>query len=118
MGARLSDSAAYAHLWGTDEARAIFDDDARLATWLHIIVSLARAQAALGIIPTASAEAIARHARVDRLDMDLVARETRRTSHSTLGLIRALQAVLPGEAAEHVYYGVTCLLYTSPSPRD
>ena len=107
MGARLSDSAAYAHLWGTAESRAIFDDDARVSAWLAILTVLARAQADLGIIPASSADAIAAHARVDRLDMDLVASETRRTSHSTLGLIHALQVVLPPEAAEHVYYGIT-----------
>jgi adenylosuccinate lyase len=107
MGARLTDSAAYAHLWGTDDARAIFDDDARVQTWLDVLVALADAQAEQGIIPTASAEAIRVCAQVDHLDLDFIASETRRTSHSTLGLINGLKQVLPPDAAEHVYYGVT-----------
>jgi adenylosuccinate lyase len=107
MGARLTDSAEYAHLWGTDEVRAIFDQDARLQAWIDILVALAEAQAELGIIPRSSAAAIAEHACGDRLDRDLVAAETRRTSHSTLGFIAALKAILPADAAEHVYYGVT-----------
>jgi 3-carboxy-cis,cis-muconate cycloisomerase len=106
MGARLSDSRLYAHLWGTDELRAVFDEEARLQTWLEILAALAAAQAELGIIPAASAEAIAA-ASVDRLDLDLAAAETRRTSHSTLGLIAALRRALPAEAAEHIYYGAT-----------
>ena len=41
------------------------------------------------------------------LDIDVVVAETRRTSHSTLGLIAALQQVLSEDAAEWVYYGAT-----------
>jgi hypothetical protein len=107
MGARLSDSRLYAHLWGTEELRAVFDEEARLQSWLDILAALAAAQAELGIIPASSAEAIAAVASVDRLDLDLAAEETRRTSHSTLGLIAALQLLLPAEAAGHVYYGAT-----------
>ena len=107
MGARLSDSAEYAHLWGTDEARAVFDDDARRQAWLDILVALAQAQAELGIIPAPAAAGIAKGARIEKLDLDFLAAETRRTSHSTLGLIHALQRVLPDDAAEFVYYGAT-----------
>jgi adenylosuccinate lyase len=107
VGARLSDSPAYAHLWATEESLALLDEGARWQRWLDILAALAGAQAELGIIPAASADAITRGARVELLDLDLVAAETRATAHSTLGLIRALQRVLPAEAAEHVYYGAT-----------
>jgi adenylosuccinate lyase len=50
MGARLTDSAEYAHLWGTEEVRAIFDQDARRQAWIEILIALAEAQAELGII--------------------------------------------------------------------
>ncbi len=107
MGARLTDSALYAHLWGTDELRAVFDERARLQGWLDVVAALARAQAKLGIVPPEAADAITELATVDRLDLDFVAAETRRTSHSTLGLIHGLQRVLPPEAAGHVYVGTT-----------
>jgi len=107
MGARLTDSAEYAHLWGTEEVRAVFDQDARRQAWTEILIALAEAQAELGIIPAAAAAAISEEARADRLDLDLLAAETRRTSHSTLGFIAALKATLPADAAEHVYYGIT-----------
>jgi adenylosuccinate lyase len=107
MGARLTDSAEYAHLWGTDEVRAVFDQDARRQSWIEILIALAQAQAELGIIPAAAAAAIAGGARADRLDLELLAAETRRTSHSMLGFIAALKATLPADAAEHVYYGIT-----------
>jgi len=104
---RLSDSAQYAHLWGTTESAQLFDERARLQSWLDILTALAAAQARLGIIPAGSAAHIAAHARAELLDLDLVARETRRTSHSMLGLIRGLQQLLPESAREHVYVGAT-----------
>lgn len=107
MTARLTESRLYRHLWGTSEVRAIFREDARLQSWLDILTALARAQAEVGLIPTDAADAIAAHADVTLLDLDLVARETRRTGHSTLGLIHGLRAVLPLTASEHVYFGAT-----------
>jgi len=107
MGARLTDSRQYAHLWGTPEVRALFDEPARLQDWLDILSALASAQARLGIIPAESAELIAKHADATRLDLDYVAEQTRLTGHSTLGLIRELQRVLPEPAREHVYLGAT-----------
>jgi adenylosuccinate lyase len=107
MVARLTDSEQYAHLWGTEELRAVFEERRRLQSWLDILVALAAAQAELGIIPGEAARAIAAAASGDRLDLAFVAAETRRTSHSTLGLIRGLERVLPPEAREHVYYGAT-----------
>jgi adenylosuccinate lyase len=103
MGTRLSDSPLYAHLWGTDELEAVFGEEARLQTWLDILVALAHCQGRLGIIPPEAAQHIAAHARVELLDLDLVAAETRKAGHSTLGLIKALEGV----AGEYVYYGAT-----------
>ena len=123
MVARLADSDLYAHLWATAELRAIFDEQARLQSWLDILAALARAQARVGIIPAESAAAITEAAQVERLDMDYAAAETRATSHSTLGVIHAFQRILPEAAREHVYLGVTVQDITdtwtslSPSPR-
>lgn len=107
MGSRLADSPQYAHLWGTDETRRIFDDDGRLGAWMQILAALARAQARLDIIPADAAAAISAHVDPGALDMDYLADETRRTSHSTLGLIHAWQRILPEHARQYVYYGAT-----------
>ncbi|MGH3321415.1 MAG: class-II fumarase/aspartase family protein, partial [Streptosporangiaceae bacterium] len=107
MSARITDSLLYAHLWGTSEVRALLDERARLQGWLDVLVALARAQAAEGVIPPSAADAIARCADVDRLDLNYAAEQTRLTSHSTLGLVRALRAVLPREACDQVYVGAT-----------
>jgi adenylosuccinate lyase len=107
MGTRLSDSEQYRHLWGTTELESVFEERARLQRWLDILSALAAAQARLDLIPSEEAALIAQHARADLLDLDLVGVETRRTSHSMLGLIRALQQILPESAREYVYVGAT-----------
>jgi adenylosuccinate lyase len=101
------DSTLYRHLWGTEEARAIFEEPARLRSWLAILAALADAQADLGIVPAEAAQAIRTGAVAERLDLSFVASETRRTGHSTLGLIHGLRRILPASAAEWVYYGIT-----------
>ena len=90
----------YAHLWGTPELAELFEERARLQSWLDIIAALAAAQARLGVIPGDAAQLIADHADAAQLDLELVAGETRRTSHSMLGLIAGLQQILPAEAGE------------------
>jgi adenylosuccinate lyase len=84
------ETTLYRHLWGTEEARAIFEERARLCSWLAILVALAEAQAELGIVPAEAARAIRTGAVAERLDLEFVAEETRRTGHSTLGLIRGV----------------------------
>jgi adenylosuccinate lyase len=107
MTAHPADSTVYRHLWSTPELHVVFDDAGCTQGWLDVLVALARAQAEHGLIPSDAAEAIAAHARVDELDLDAVAAGTRATGHSTLGLIRALQTVLPEHAREWVYYAAT-----------
>jgi adenylosuccinate lyase len=107
MGAHLVDSVLYGHLWSTPELHARFDDRGRIQLWLEILAALAEAEAEVGLVPEEAAQQIRRHARVDLLDLDRVAAETRASSHSTLGLIRCLQEVLPAGVREWVYHGAT-----------
>lgn len=104
---RIADSKMYAPLWGTEELRAHFSEEGRLQAWLTILAALAEAQAANGIIPDRAAANIRSKADVELLDLDYIAAETRRTSHSTLGLIRGLERVLEPDDAQFVYYGAT-----------
>lgn len=106
MDGHLIDSEIFGHQWSTSESHAVFDEPARVRRWVGVVAALAEAQADVGIIPVSSAEAIG--ALRDRdVDLTAVAERTKATSHSTLGLIQVLQQMLPGAAAEHVYYGTT-----------
>ncbi len=107
MSSRIADSSAYAHLWGTSELRAVFDEPARVQAWLDVLAALARAQATVGLVSDSAAGLITEHARVDALDLERVAEGTRATGHSTLGLIQELRRVLPEEAGDAIYGGAT-----------
>ncbi|MDX6253445.1 MAG: hypothetical protein QOF10_6805 [Kribbellaceae bacterium] len=107
MGAHLVDSVIYGHLWSTPEIHRLLDDEGRLQAWLEILATLAEAQADVGLVPADAARAIRKHADVGLFDLAQVAEQTRATGHSTLGLIRCLQDVLPADAREWVYYGAT-----------
>ena len=100
-------SRIYGHLWTTPEVSALFTDEGRTQAWLDILAALAQAQADVGLVPRAAADAIQAGADVSQLDLALVAEQTRATGHSTLGLIRALRGSLPAQAREWVYYGAT-----------
>jgi len=107
MTAHPIDSGLYGHLWGTGELRRLFDDEGRIQSWLEILAALAEAQAEVGLVPEEAALSIRAHADVKLLDLARVAELTRSTGHSTLGLIRCLQEILPPSAQEWVYYGAT-----------
>jgi adenylosuccinate lyase len=106
-GLTPGDSIVYGHLWATDETRALFDDDGRTRLWLRIIGALAAAQAECGLIPADAAEAIVTRMSTGEVDLEAVGAETRRTGHSTLGLIRVLARDLAEEHADWLYYGAT-----------
>ena len=106
-GAHPADSAVFGHLWTTAEASALFSDEGRIQAWLRVLAALAQAQADVGLVPQAAAAAIEAHADASKLDLTLIAEQTRATGHSTMGLIRALREVLPEHAREWVYYGAT-----------
>jgi adenylosuccinate lyase len=107
VSTRVVDSLGYRHLWTAPELDRLFEERSRLQRWLDILAALARAQASLGIIAEDSARAITEQADARRLDLGRIAADTRRTGHSTLGLIHELQRILPAPAREHVYYGAT-----------
>jgi adenylosuccinate lyase len=110
MPSHLSDSLIYRNSWGTDETRAIFDDEPRTRAWLEILAVLAETQAEVGLIPAEAAREVARACRSLPLDAEFfeeVRRGFEATNHSTLGLIKAVQRRCPGDSGEWVYYGAT-----------
>jgi adenylosuccinate lyase len=110
MPVHISDSLIYRNSWGTDETRALFDDEPRTRAWLEILAALAEAQAEVGLIPAEAAREVARACRELPLDAEFfeeVRKGFEATNHSTLGLIQAVQRRCPGETGEWVYYGAT-----------
>ena len=70
----IIDSRMFRDLYGTAEMRAVFTDEAVVAHWLEVEAALARAQAAVGLIPQDAAETITRCAASASLDLDVLRR--------------------------------------------
>jgi adenylosuccinate lyase len=107
MPSGVFDSILLKHLWGTDELRAIFNDENRVQKWFDYEAALALSQAELGIIPHAAAVEIAGKAKVGNVDLEAIAAEVRRAKHPLVPALRALQAICAGDHGEYLHFGPT-----------
>jgi 3-carboxy-cis,cis-muconate cycloisomerase len=88
--------------------RAIFEDRARLQRMLEFEAALARAQAALGVIPTLATDKIVQAARPERYDLARLAEDAAWTGDIGITLVNALAAEVAKadpEAASYVHWG-------------
>src|SRR3989442_8927018 len=79
-------------LFGTDEARAAFDDRALLQGWLDAESALARAEAEVGVIPGEAADRIAAEADASHFDTGALRRGIAESQHPLVPFVRALAA--------------------------
>jgi adenylosuccinate lyase len=107
MPSHITDSIFLKDLYGTDEMRAIFDDQSLLQKWLDVEVALAQAEAELGVIPQAAADEITRKGRAELMDTVWMKREIDHTLHPIVPLIRAFKAACDGDAGEYIHWGAT-----------
>ncbi|GLZ35012.1 3-carboxy-cis,cis-muconate cycloisomerase [Lentzea sp. NBRC 105346] len=100
------DSGILAPTWAGTPVEREVDDRAWLRAMVDVEGALARAQARLGVIPAAAAEAISA---VDPARLDLVdlAHRSRAAANPVVAFVPALTALLPPEAAEYVHRGST-----------
>ena len=87
--------------------RALLARDARWQAWLDVEVALARAQAAIGMIPVPAATEIERKARLDLFDLDRVTEGLRVTGHGLVPLVWELDRLCEGDAGGYVHWGAT-----------
>ncbi|WP_326553527.1 adenylosuccinate lyase [Micromonospora sp. NBC_01813] len=100
------DSLTVTSFFGNAEMRAVFNDRQLMQAWLDVEAALAGAQADLGIVPTAAAQAIAAAARVESLDLATVASDAADTVHPLVPMVRALTRAA-GDAGRYVHLGAT-----------
>ncbi len=105
--AQIADSRFHGHNYSTPASRRIFCDDCRVRRWVAIEAALAESEAELGLIPTEAGDAIVHAAGAEGLDLDAVAQGIRRTSHSLVAVLGALQEACAGDAGQYVHYGAT-----------
>src|SRR5262245_19887600 len=90
--------------------RAVLDDRARLQRMLDFIVALARAEAAIGIVPALASDQIANVAKAERYDLKVLGEEAVAAGNIATPLISALTAEVAktdAAAAGYVYFGAT-----------
>jgi 3-carboxy-cis,cis-muconate cycloisomerase len=87
--------------------RALYRLENRWQAWLDVEVALARAQAELGIIPAAAAEAIAGAARLDKMDRARIDEGLARTGHTIVPLVWELSRIVGEPHGGWVHWGAT-----------
>jgi 3-carboxy-cis,cis-muconate cycloisomerase len=90
--------------------RAVLDDRARLQRMLDFIVALARAEAAVGLVPALASDQIANAAKAERYDVKALGEEAVAAGNLAIPLINALTAEVAKAdpaAAGWVHWGST-----------
>jgi len=87
--------------------RAAVSDRAWLTAMLDAEAALARAAAAIGLIPAAAATAITAACRPDRYDIAALGAAAGGSGTPVLPLVDALRSAVPPDVAEFVHYGAT-----------
>jgi len=105
MPVRLIESLAT-----TEPLAALFSDHSILSAMLGFEAALARAEAHVGVIPAAAAEAIAKAARPEALDAEELSRQALRAGTLSIPLVKALTAAVRAvdpASARFVHWGAT-----------
>ncbi len=107
MATNPADGTVLGTLYGSDAMRAVFAERQWLQYMLDVEAALARAQARLGIVPDAAANAIAKAANADKLDLKELAAGTRVTGYPVVALTKALAKAAGMKAGGYVHWGAT-----------
>ena len=107
MPSNAIDSLIFKDMYGTDELRAVFSDEQLVQCWLDYEAALARAEAAVGLVPLEAAVEISRKARVELIDFDALRQGIYETTHELVPLIWQLASLCEGAAGGYVHWGAT-----------
>lgn len=87
--------------------KAIFSEEGKLARLLAVEAAVARAEAAVGVVPKSAADEIARKATVGFVKPDRVHEIEGEIRHDLMAVVKALAEVCDGNAGGYVHFGVT-----------
>ncbi len=93
--------------YGSNEMRAIFDEESRLAYYLQVEAALARALAAKKAIPQKAAQAITKAATPKVTTLARVKEFEAHTKHDVMAVAKALAEASGPEAGKYVHYTAT-----------
>jgi 3-carboxy-cis,cis-muconate cycloisomerase len=102
-----SEQGLFGGIYAHGATAAQLDDAAWLRAMLDVEAALARACADQGLIPAASADAIAAACLPERFDVEELGVEAAANATPVVGLVRALRNLVGEPAREHVHLGAT-----------
>jgi 3-carboxy-cis,cis-muconate cycloisomerase len=100
-------SGLFAPIFVSDAVAELTSDEAWLQAMLDVEAALARAEADVGVITGAQAEAIAAACRAGDFDVDELGGAARLGGNPVIPLVRALSERVGGNAAHAVHWGAT-----------
>ncbi|KAJ9610489.1 hypothetical protein H2200_005266 [Cladophialophora chaetospira] len=117
MSVSALDSRLFKNLFGTQEIRANFDDDAYTRRMIEVEVALARAQSKTGVIPAEAGELLTNKLTEESfhsgsrglhsLDFDRLSHETEIVGYPVLPLVRQLVEHASDEMGKYIHWGAT-----------
>ncbi|KAJ6119402.1 hypothetical protein N7523_003682 [Penicillium sp. IBT 18751x] len=101
------DSSIFRTLFGTEEIRKVFDDEAYIRRCVDAEAALARAQSLCNVIPSEIGALVTQRVKESKLDLERLRHETEIVGYPILPLVRQLSAICGEEAGKYVHWGAT-----------
>ncbi|KAJ5121978.1 L-Aspartase-like protein [Penicillium atrosanguineum] len=101
------DSSIFRTLFGTEEIRKVFDDEAYIRRCVDAEAALARAQSQCNVIPSEIGAMVTQRVKESKLDLERLRHETEIVGYPILPLVRQLSAICGEEAGKYVHWGAT-----------
>ena len=107
MPSNVMDSEIYRGIFISEQMRAVFSDESLMQKWLDTWSALAKAEADVGIIPEEAAEKIAKKAKYEVFDPNLIREGIVDTTHPLIVQIRQFTEAVGGRAGGYIHWGAT-----------
>ncbi|EMR72158.1 putative 3-carboxy- -muconate cycloisomerase protein [Eutypa lata UCREL1] len=107
MAVSALDSRIFRNLFGTQEIRDLFTDEAYVKRMVDVEAALARAQSKCSLIPDEAGNAITKALNTIDIDYDKLAHDTDIVGYPVLPLIEQLVPGTPSDMAKYIHWGAT-----------
>ncbi|KAI0430772.1 adenylosuccinate lyase [Xylaria sp. FL1042] len=107
MAVSALDSRIFRNLFGAQEIRALFTDEAYAMRLVEVEAALARAESKVGVIPEEAGQIITEALENTVLDYDLLSLQTEIVGYPVLPLVEQLVKQVPQEMAKYIHWGAT-----------
>lgn len=105
--ASVFDSEIYRDMFTTPEMQDVFSDARLISYWLKFEVELAAAEASLGVIPQEAAEAIAKAARLENIDLTKLRAGVMTVGRAIEPLLKQIEDAGDEQVKEYLHWGST-----------